>query len=352
MAIKKLPPSAGGGITELTGPVTAGPASGSTASIITPTGVAAASYGSSTQTVQVTVNAAGQITAISNVTITGGATGVISYSLCQGRLTTESGVPVSTSDRTAQATIYFTPYLGNLLGVYDGVSAWVMFGLTEISLALSSLTSGKNYDVFVYSNAGVLTLELSAAWTDDVTRATALVLQDGVPVKSGATTRRWIGTLRTTGTTTTEDSAAKRFLWNAYNRVPRPMANTPETTDTWNYTTATFRQANANTANQLAYVTGDIGTSVEALVTAMHSSSNGSNATNAVGVDSTSTPSGTMSFGVTGVQLSTASYQGYPGLGYHFLAWLEFSVASGTTTWYGDAGVAYLQSGITGTVLG
>jgi hypothetical protein len=84
--------------------------------------------------------------------------------LCQGRLTTESGVGVSTSDRTSQSTIYFTPYLGNRVALYSG-SAWAEYTLTERSLALSGLTSGKNYDVFLYNNSGTLTLELSAAWT-------------------------------------------------------------------------------------------------------------------------------------------------------------------------------------------
>lgn len=53
-----------GGITQLTGPVTAGPGSGSQTTTITPTGVTAGSYIDTS----LTVNAAGQITAASNGT--------------------------------------------------------------------------------------------------------------------------------------------------------------------------------------------------------------------------------------------------------------------------------------------
>lgn len=137
-----------------------------------------------------------------------------------GRLTTQSGVAVSTADRTSQSTIYFTPYNGNKVALYDG-TRWKFYTFTERSLALSGLTSGKNYDVFLYDNAGTLTLELSAAWTSDTARADALTTQDGVYVKSGATTRRYLGTIRTTSTTTTADSLKNRFVWNYYNRVER-----------------------------------------------------------------------------------------------------------------------------------
>ena len=49
---------------------------------------------------------------------------------------------------------------------------------TPHSLALGTLTSGKNYDVFGYVSGGALTLE-SLVWTSDTARATAVTLQDG-----------------------------------------------------------------------------------------------------------------------------------------------------------------------------
>jgi len=134
-----------------------------------------------------------------------------------GRLTTESGVPISTSDRTAQGTIYYTPFVHNRVALWDG-SGWRRYTFTERSLALT-VTSGKNYDVFLYDNAGTLTLELSAAWTTDTARADALTTQDGITCKSGALTRRWLGTIRASGANTIEDSVTKRYVWNQDNAV-------------------------------------------------------------------------------------------------------------------------------------
>ena len=79
------------------------------------------------------------------------------------RLTAVSGNPTPTAETSTVSTIYLTPYLGSTIALYDG-SNWDLYTLTEISLALSGLTAGKNYDVFVYNNSGI-SLELSAAWT-------------------------------------------------------------------------------------------------------------------------------------------------------------------------------------------
>lgn len=43
----------------------------------------------------------------------------------------------------------------------------------------------------------------------------------------------------------------------------------------------------------------------------------------------------------------SVSYRGFLGFGYHYAALLEYSVASGTTTWIGSGGVHLnFQSGI------
>jgi len=262
--------------------------------------------------------------------------------LCNGRLTLTSGTPVTTADVTGATTIYFTPYAGNLVALYDG-SQWANYVLTEISLALGTLTSGKNYDVFLYNNAGTLTLE-ALVWTDDTTRATALVKQDGVLCKTGALTRRYLGTFRTTATTTTEDSAAKRFVWNYYNRVPRPMRKL--VTTTWTYATASWRQANADTTMQLDFVQGVAESLIEAQV-AVNFTVTVNGASLGIGLDSTTSPStsATASQPANGSTM-VAFYRDTPVAGRHTLVWLEFGSTGGTF------GGNSLSIGMTGTVQG
>jgi hypothetical protein len=271
---------------------------------------------------------------------------------CDGRLTTETAVPVSTSDRASQGTIYFTPYQGNQIALYDG-TRWKLYVFSEVSLALTA-TSGTNYDVFLYDNAGTLTLELTA-WTDGTTRATAIALQDGVYVKSGATTRRYLGTIRASGSNVTEDSLTKRFVWNYYHRIPRPV-RVVDGTDTWTYSTAAYRQKNASTNNAIAVVVGAAESLINLIICGvMTGSAAGQNGGVAVGRDSTTVPTPTnQTITHAAVPASCSSLprsfaEEIVPLGYHAYNALEYGHGSGTQTWYGDNGNATLmQTGMSG----
>ncbi len=270
---------------------------------------------------------------------------VVDVGICEGRLTLTSGLPVTTADVTAAGTVYFAPMRGNRIALYDGTN-WNLRTFAELSLPLV-LASGSNYDVFVYDNAGTPTLELGLAWTNDTTRSTALTVQDGVYVKSGAVTRRYLGTLRGSGVDQTEDSFTKRFLFNYYNRALRAMRRV-ESTDSWAYTTATWRQANGAVANQLAIV---VGVAEEALtVTVLANSANGGAAqrNTGIGEDSSAAPVAGSVFSLTNATEShgSASFVTVPAVGYHFYTWLEHSQAAGATTWYGDNGGTIVQSGM------
>lgn len=257
-----------------------------------------------------------------------------------GRLTTESGVPVSTSNRTAQGTLYYTPYLNNQVWTYDS-SVWTYHTFSEQSLALT-VTSGKNYDVFEVAGTSI---ELSAAWTNDTTRADALAQQDGVWVKSSDHSRLWIGTIRASGSNQTADSGGdtttqvggQRYVWNYYNQVPR-FARVFDSTSTWSYTTQTIRQANGAAGNKCEYVTGLISTLVTAsLVANIDVDSNATfAASSGIGVDATNAFSGNTGSAfntdpVSGIFVSLpANYSGYPGLGYHFISWNEYGADGGS----------------------
>jgi len=278
----------------------------------------------------------------------------VSQHIVEGRLTLSTGVPITTTDVTGATSVLFTPYQGNVVTLWNG-SGWQPTKFAETSLALGTLTSGKPYDVFGFLSSGALALEL-LVWTNDTTRATAVTLQDGRYCKSGDKTRLHLGTFYTTSTTTTEDSQVNRYLWNRYNQAQRSLLKT-EATTSWTYTTNTIRQANGSTANQLNYVTGDAATAVEAHVRAAASNTQAASFSAGVGVDSTTAYSGhtaPQTAAATGhVTHLSGQYAGQPGLGRHFLAWLEIPQAVGTGTWYGTTTIVGISvaCGILGSIV-
>lgn len=281
--------------------------------------------------------------------------GLFVPALCQGRLTTESGVPASTSDRTAQGTLYWTPSTpggaataSGLVGFYDG-TRYVVASLTQLSLSLT-LTADKNYDVFLDWNSGTPALALSAAWTNDTTRADALATQGPFVVKSGTTTLRWVGTIRASASNVTADAAAFRYVWNAYNWIPRPFS-VKETADSWTYTGATFQYANANSANKVQAVFGGNSMPIDIQLNAIATSSGQNAAVTGIGADSATATMATAYCGMLGSsgQTGISHYVQFPGIGYHYFAWLERATAGAGITFYGDnAGV--FQCGIDGTI--
>jgi hypothetical protein len=273
-----------------------------------------------------------------------------------GRLTLTTGVPVTTADVTAATTVYWTPYKGNQVQLWDG-AAWVSYTSAEISIALGTLTAALCYDVFMYQNAGAPTLEI-LAWTSATARATAVTLQDGRYCKSGDKTRLYLGTFYTTSTTTTEDSGGgvttqvggKRFLWNYYNRVKRSAA-VIDTTDSWVYTTATIRQANAAAGNKVEYL---VGIAEDACEFQVHCEVNRATATtiafSGIGMDSTTVFSGQLYGSYNNNNLGVicgihSSHAAIPAVGYHYAAWLEKG-ANTTCTFFGDDGADGTQSGL------
>lgn len=282
------------------------------------------------------------------------ASETVQNSICNGRLTLTSGTPVLTTGVTAATTLYFTPYNGSKIALYTG-SAWEYLDFSEVSLSLSGYAANTNFDIWGYNNSGTLALE-STAWTNDTTRATALALQNGVYVKTGATTRRYLGTIRTTGSTgQTEFSfggssaggtEAKQYLWNAQNRVTTG-ASVFDNTNSWTYGTASWRSANNSAGNRISFVVGLSINSVNARYSNLVAPGSGVNGAIGIGFDSTSSFSGSSAVS-NAATLSTqliALYQDIPTPGYHYLQAVEYS-SGASTTYQGDAGVSYIKSGL------
>lgn len=270
------------------------------------------------------------------------------------RLSLVSGVPVTTAD-VADVTLYLTPYTSGEISLFTS-GQWKPYRTAEVSLALAGLTAGDNYDVFAQDVAGVVTLSLSDAWASNVARTDALARQDGALVLAADHSKLWVGTLRATGAATTEDSQLNRFLWNAYNRVDRKLKVT-DPASSWAYAGAgVWRQANANAANAVHVLCGDAATYVRARVLGQVSAAAGvtNQAAVGIGIDSTTVnsadafgASASGAAGTTEFNPIACNYDGYPGLGFHALNWIEMSnLASATFFGTNVPGVTALTGSI------
>lgn len=309
-----------------------------------------------------------------------------------GRLTLTTGVPVTGSDVTGAATLYYSAIAGQYVSVWDGAGWRGVDISTDLSLALDSNSghtgyqqSGKNFDVWVAYVSGVTYFGTGPTWNagagagSDTARGTGaasseLQIKNGVLTNKNSMTLRFgssvgntvtvpvnqatlLGTIRTTADGVTEDSFLKRFVSNLYNSDFREM-RAIDTTDNWNWSTASFHQKNASAANQVEWVHCVAGRSVvldeDGFVTNLGASTHDMGV--GIGIDSTTTASNQRAFKVTGnntslgPQRTSAFYNGYPGIGYHKACELEYGGGSDTQLWFGDAGVGPAGSGTNGPV--
>ena len=297
------------------------------------------------------VNAAG--TALEFVTISGGSGGAANNTF-NARLTSVSGNPVPTTNQTAITTIYLTPYNGNQISLYNGTS-WSTASFSEIALPLAGLLANTNYDIFVYDNAGSATLE-AVAWTDNITRAISLTTQDGIYVKSGDSTRRYVGTIRTTSVAgQTEDTAKNRLLWNLYNQIIRKFYFVGNGSYVSNIGFGNWQPWLNDTSYTLSFVVGVSTNPVIVRFDGLHSVSGSGTAAIGLGFDganpvqATNHTIGSNSTG-TVLTVAAADFNRIVADGFHTLQAMQ-SPGSSSTTFYGLVG-STISYGVNGFLMG
>jgi hypothetical protein len=248
-----------------------------------------------------------------------------------GRLTLTSGLPVTTADVTAAQNIYYTPYVNNVLTLWDG-NYWIPTVFTEITIPVGTITSGRPYDLFGYINAGAAAIEM-LSWASTSARTTAISLQDGRYCKTGDKTRLYLGSFMTTATTTTEDSLVKRYLFNMYNRCARPLFRYNGTSHNYNATTVQpFNNDSANSS--VEWLTG-LGENSVSLAVSGQITRAATDGHPRIGVSlNTSAPpveltgiAGMAFTGLVGRMRGGGSTVQYPAVGYNFATICEASSA-------------------------
>lgn len=280
--------------------------------------------------------------------------------ICDFRLSLTSGVPVMTSDVTG-TTLYMTPFNGNRIALYNTTeSVWDVLASAELSLALSGLTAGRNYDVFAYNNGGAAAFEI-LVWTNDTTRATAIVFQDGVPCRSGDLSRRLVGSFRALSTTQIEwkrggtgagGVAASLGIWHANPKVRVPVKGViRDNTDSWTYAVTAWRAANNSATMRVNLLDGDGALQVEARFGAIGFPPAANYASCGVGLDSTTALAANATATLAGAPAvqhgGMAMFSGGVGLGWHYLQALEARLqGAGSITFYGDNSIVFFQNGL------
>lgn len=309
------------------------------------------------------------VAAAGSVASVNGQTGaVVTYYKPQGRLTLTTLVPVLTSTVTGATTVYYTPYEGNMVPIYDGTNM-VPTAVAEVSQLTTDTTkspaacaASSVYDIFVWNDSGTLRATRGPAWTNSTTRSagTALTRVNGILLNNATITNgpaasrgTYVGTIATNGSSTVDwiygitgasgGGAGVFNVFNQYNRVS-VSSSVGDTSTGYTYTTATWRQARGTAVMQISYVQGDTVDSENKIATF---TSCGNTVGTAfvgwgVGIDSTTASSGVIGFcdfnnSTSGTGPSTASWSGNPGIGTHVISANEIGGTSGTMNFAGGS---------------
>jgi hypothetical protein len=294
----------------------------------------------------------------------------------QGRLTLSTGTPSMAASVTGATSIFYTPAVGNLVPIYNGTS-WTFVAFSELSQATTdatkspaACTTNSNYDLFVWNDSGTIRCTRGPAWSSDTSRGTGagttelefvnglLMNKNAITNGPGADRGTYVGTVRTNGTSTIDmifggvgaagGESTILGIWNMYNRRFVTLVNF-DNTDSWNYTTASYRVKNGNNNNKISFVVGWQGDGLSAINAgcAYNNTTTSVGARVGIGVNSTTNMAVGSSTGFARnsgasarLGFPPAHYVAPAPLGFNYVAPLEYSAATGTGTFYGDDGGA------------
>lgn len=294
----------------------------------------------------------------------------------QGYLSPSATETFITTDASAATAIYYYPEFGNLVPIYSG-ARHVPTEFSTLTLTLAAQHALNTiYDVFVFSNNGVLTLATGPAWsvstagscargsgagTTGLTRLSGyLVNAVAMTGRNGSTTytisanlATYLGSIFIDGTAgqitchRAWGQSRKWGVWNAYNRQPIYL-KAGDSTATWPYNTATIRAANGDSANSLTVFQGLAAEMYDLrYIARMTSVSNTNNviAQSGIGWNSITAISGTSGWaqylipgaGGSGLGRLEANYLAAPAIGINVVSALENAddTAATSMTWYG-----------------
>lgn len=264
-----------------------------------------------------------------------------------GRLSFTAGNPVVDG---SGSTIYYAAYLHDKIMLWNNAGfVAVTIPAAGVSIPLTGVTAaGTAYDLYAYVNGKNLAFDVPYAWAN-TTAGANIQYNNGIITKIGDPSRRYMGSFYCQTAGTSSDTAnggatsvgGKRFLWNMYNRIPKPVW-VYDNTASWTYS-GTFRicRGQATPANSIEVF---LGRSEEAIIAnfvlvgqaPLNITWYGRIGVDGSGVGPTQSSAAYNFAMASGNVLASAatSWAKQIGVGYHTLNMMEQS-SSGTTTFYG-----------------
>lgn len=307
----------------------------------------------------------------------------------QGRLTPTSGVPVISAGVTAGTAVYYTPYTGNLVPIYDGaVLNPKIFAELTLTLTASHVLNSI-YDCFVINDSGTIRIVTGPAWTGisagsgsrgagagttELARLSGILVNANAmaTARNGATTYSvaanqgtYVGSIYIDGTAgqisclSAYGQSRKWGIWNAYNRVPI-LLKAGDATASWAYLTNTIRAARADATNSITVFQGLAEEQYDFQTTALVGGATVNNAQTVAGQIGIGYNSTTVFSGNTGrTQLANnsggtlnnvstslrARYIAPPALGINVITALESGLGADVATWNGTEAFMVLSAG-------
>ncbi len=282
----------------------------------------------------------------------------------QGRLSAVAGVALPEMGAAGATALHYLPATGAFVPVFNGTEFRVQSIGDGLTVDLSTQPVSYNFDVYVIMVAGVPRLAIGMVWQDAFggthtqrgTGAGSAELErlEGILVNKYQQTMRYsptqtvivparhgtfVGTFRPLATGTVTDTALNRLLSNAYNTAPRHLLG-PVPSDTgYDYAAAAYRPVNGEAGQMVQILNCLPGRMAQARAALLVGTPN-TNTRNCyvgIGVDSmTASSAQTRTLAQVNNLLPgtpTAEYRGFPGLGWHYLSFLEMGSGAGSQLW-------------------
>ncbi len=222
----------------------------------------------------------------SGVSSLNGQTGALSsYFPPQGRISFVTGTPVMLASQAASTNTYYTPYVGDMMPLYDGTNMIptifpeLVQTASDTTKSPAATAANSCYNYYGWTDAGTPRATRGFAWTNITTPGanSALtrvkgILLNSVSITNGPAAQRgtFLGVICSNATSTYDfiygasasgGIAASFGLWNAYNQFPTTTSVT-DTQVSYTYTSATVRQSGGSVGNQISFIQGSTAASV------------------------------------------------------------------------------------------